>query len=369
MKAAIACGGTGGHVYPGLATAEELQRRGHDVTLWMTGRETERPALQHWTGRVVEIPSKGFASRSPLKIFKTLLALLEASRLARNQMRQDRPDVLLAMGSYASAGPCRAAIALGIPLVLHEANVIPGRAVRFFAKRAAAVAVGFEETRHYLRRARVETVGIPLRADLSARASQPTAPRDFNAPPRLLVMGGSMGAHRLNEVAAQALVALTARGGSVAVTHLTGARDEASVRAAYAAGGLTADVRAFEPDMASLLASADFAICRAGASTCAELALFGLPALLVPYPLAAKDHQTANAAALERRGAADRIAESALDAAWLENYLAEMVHRPERIVRMREATRRNGLREGTSALADLVEQCAAQHHATPPKSP
>ncbi len=365
MNIAIACGGTGGHAYPGLATAEELRRRGHRVTLWLTGRDSERAVRAEWNGPVVEIPSKGFMSFSPLRVIGTLRALHAAARAARAAMAADRPDALLAMGSYASAGPCRAAVALGVPLVLHEANVIPGRAVTFFARRAAAVAVGFEESRRWLRRAfRVETVGIPVRRRLAEEAAEaaaaPRPDRPAGAPLRLLVTGGSLGAARLNRVAADAVCAAARRGIPLHVVHLTGTRDEAAVRAIYTDGGVPdADVRAYESDMASLYADADLALCRAGGSTCAELALFGLPALLVPYPHAAKDHQTANAEALERRGCADRIPERDLTAAWLENYLAEISRRGDRLDRMRAAARRNGIPEGTAALADCVEHAAA----------
>jgi UDP-N-acetylglucosamine--N-acetylmuramyl-(pentapeptide) pyrophosphoryl-undecaprenol N-acetylglucosamine transferase len=130
MKVAVACGGTGGHVFPGLATARELLSRGHEVTLWMTGRETEQSALRDWDGPVVQVPARGFPSGISLRSLQTAWKLAQAVRQCRKRMRQDRPDVLLAMGSYASVGPCAAARLLGVPIVLHEANVIPGRAVK-----------------------------------------------------------------------------------------------------------------------------------------------------------------------------------------------------------------------------------------------
>jgi UDP-N-acetylglucosamine--N-acetylmuramyl-(pentapeptide) pyrophosphoryl-undecaprenol N-acetylglucosamine transferase len=367
MNIAIACGGTGGHAYPGLATAEELRRRGHDVTLWLTGRDSEKAIRADWTahgGRTVEIPSKGLTSFAPHRALGSLLAIHRATVAAAAAMRSDRPAALLAMGSYASAGPCRAALALGIPVVLHEANVIPGRMIAWYSRRAATVAVGFEETRRWLRKAHVEAVGIPVRRRLAEQAAEamatPRPDRDPNAPLRLLVTGGSLGAARLNRVAADAVCAAVRHGIPLHVVHLAGKRDEPAVRAIYTDGGVPdADVRAYESDMASVYASADLAICRAGGSTCAELALFGLPALLVPYPYAAKDHQTDNAEALERRGCADRIPERDLTPSWLENYLAETLRRPDRLERMRASARRNGIPEGTAALADCVERAAS----------
>ena len=359
MKVAVACGGTGGHVFPGLATAHELLRRGHEVSLWLTGRDTEQAALKDWDGPVVQVPARGFPSGFSARSMRTAFQLAQAALRCRSQMRRDRPDALLAMGSYASVGPCAAARMLGVPIVLHEANVVPGRAVRLFARGAAAVAAGFEETRFHLRVGRLSVVGIPLREELT-EAARSLPPRESapGGPLRLLVAGGSMGAHRINEVAATALGRLRAKGVGVSVAHLTGAKDEAFVREAYRAAGVEAEVIAFTKYMAPLYRGADLAICRAGASTCAELAFFGVPALFVPYPHAAGDHQSANARALEKRGAADVVDEPALTPEWLEAYLAENARKPERLARMREAAHREGVRDGTQALAALVEASA-----------
>ena len=359
MKAAVACGGTGGHVFPGLATARELLSRGHEVTLWLTGRDTEQSARKDWDGPVVEVPARGFPSGLSFRSLQTAWKLAQAVGQCRAQMRRNRPDVLLAMGSYASVGPCGAARLLSVPIVLHEANVIPGRAVRLFARSAAAVAAGFEETRYHLRKAKLSVVGIPLREELT-EAAKSLPPRESAAPApfRLLIVGGSMGAHRLNEVAAEALARLQKSGFGFSVVHLTGRADETAIRAAYAAAGVQAEVIAFTTYMAPLYHAADLAICRAGASTCAELAFFGVPALFVPYPRAAMDHQTANARALEKRGTADVVDESALTPEWLEAYLAQTLRKPERLARLREAARREGVKDGTAALASLVEQCA-----------
>ena len=361
MNVAVACGGTGGHVFPGLATARELLRRGHDVTLWLTGRAEEQSARQDWDGPVVEVPARGFPSGFSLESLRRGWNLARAVARCRAAMRRERPDVLLAMGSYASVGPCGAARLLGVPIVLHEANVVPGRAVRLFAPGAAAVAAGFEETRYHLRRAPLSVVGIPLREELTEAArSLPPRESAVHAPFRLLVVGGSMGAHRLNEVAVAALARLKRDAPAFAVTHLTGRDDEVAVRAAYQAAGVEADVIAFTKYMAPLYHAADLAICRAGASTCAELAYFGVPALFVPYPRAAMDHQTANARAPEKRGTADVVDEAALTPEWLEAYLAQTLRQPERLARLREAARKEGVRDGTAALADLVERCARQ---------
>ena len=359
MKIAVACGGTGGHVYPGLATAQELARRGHEVTLWLTGRATERAARESWGGGGVEVPARGLPSGVSWESVQAGWHLLRAVRRCRQIMREEPPDVLLAMGSYASVGPCGAARGLGVPLVLHEANVIPGKAVRLFARRATAVAAAFEETRFHLSRARLEVVGLPLREELTKKAaSLPPRERGAGGEFRLLVTGGSLGARRLNDVMVATLERMKRGGEKIRTVHLTGTAEEAAVREKYAAAGVEAEVIGFTEDMAPLYYAADLAICRAGASTCGELAYFGLPALFVPYPLAAGDHQMANARALEKRGTADVIEESALTEDWLEAYLRNMAAMPERLERMREAAGRRGVQDGTKALASLVESCA-----------
>ena len=198
---------------------------------------------------------------------------------------------------------------------------------------------------------------MPLRDELTA-AAHALPPRPAGAPFRFLVMGGSMGARRLNQVVTAALAPLVAAGIPFAVTHLAGRDDEPAVRAAYAAAGIPADVIAFTNYMAPLYHAADFAICRAGASTCAELAFFGVPALLVPYPHAAMDHQTANARAVEKRGAADVVAEADLTPAWLEAYLLQTLRKPARLARLRDAALKAGARNGAADLATLVEQSA-----------
>lgn len=359
MKIAIACGGTGGHVFPGVATARELLRRGHDVTLWVTGRDTEQAALKDWDGPVVQVAARGLPSGFSLDSLRAVWHLARAVRHCRAHMRRELPQVLLAMGSYASVGPCGAARWLGVPIVLHEANVIPGRAVRLFAGGAAAVATGFEETRYHLPRGQLTVVGMPLREELTeAIAGLPPRADGGPSPFRLLVTGGSMGARRLNDVMVDTLGRLMKTGAAFHVTHLTGIQDESAVREGYRAAGVSADVIAFTTYMAPLYHAADLAVCRAGAATCAELAFFGLPALFVPYPRAAMDHQTANARALEKRGAADVVDESALSPGWLVAYLAQTMKHPERLQRMRAAAEREGVRNGTHALASLVESCA-----------
>ncbi len=359
LSVAIACGGTGGHIFPGMATGDVLQERGHDVTLWMTGRRLEQEAAATWGGAVETVPSEGFMKGVSFSAVRTVYRLWRAKRISRRRMKHARPDVLLAMGSYASVGPARAAISLNIPVVLHEANVVPGKAVAFLSGRAHGVAASFEETRFYLRRAELHVTGMPLRRELEA-AARLSHPRSFEERPfELLIMGGSRGARRLNEVVVAALEAWPPDGPPIHVTHLTGQDDREWIESRYRDQGLSHEVKSFHHDMASVYSRAHLAICRAGASTCAELTAFGLPALLVPYPHATRDHQRMNAQALEKVGAVDVVDEAHCRADWLSEYLQGFIARPDRLRRMSRAARNRGPENPSEALADYVESIAA----------
>jgi UDP-N-acetylglucosamine--N-acetylmuramyl-(pentapeptide) pyrophosphoryl-undecaprenol N-acetylglucosamine transferase len=351
LHIAIACGGTGGHIFPGLATARVLRERGHHVTLWLAGNDGENTALQGWEGRIVTIPSEGFqfgAFRSVLTAFRIAAAVFRCWLI----MLRHQPDVVLAMGSYASIGPCLAARLHGIPYILHEANAVPGRAVKLLARKARAIAICFEETRYHLKGTNAVSAGMPLRPEI-----QKTGVRSQESGFHLLVMGGSLGAHAINEMVSEAVCAL--KNPAVSVTHLTGVADEKSVAERYRAAGVKAEVYAFTHDMVSLYEKAALAICRSGASTCAELGVFSLPALLIPYPHAASDHQTANARALEKFGAADVIQQNAMTVEWLKGYLAAQIDEPSRLEKMRaRSAARNVPLNAAAILAGVVEECA-----------
>lgn len=353
LHIAIACGGTGGHIFPGLATARILRDRGHHVTLWLAGKGGEDTAVQGWEGKIVTIPSEGFqfgAFRSVLTALRIAAAVFRCWRI----MLRHRPDVVLAMGSYASIGPCLAARLRGVPYILHEANAVPGRAVKMLAKNAHAIAICFEETRYHLKGMNAVSAGMPLRPEIRVSGD-----RKQESGFHLLVMGGSLGAHAINEMVSEAICEL--KNPSLSVTHLTGEKDEQAVAARYQAAGIKADVYAFTHDMVSLYEKSSLAICRSGASTCAELGVFSLPALLIPYPHAAGDHQTANARALEKFGAADVVQQSDMSVEWLKEYIAAQIADPDRLEKMsaRSAARKVPL-NAAAILAGVVEECVSR---------
>lgn len=358
----LACGGTGGHIFPGLATGVVLRDRGHRVTLWLAGKDVETSAISGWDGPVHTVPAEGFASGLPgWRTVRASVSMLRATRVCRRSMAGERPDALLAMGSYASVGPARAAFSLDVPVVLHESNVIPGRAVAMLSRHAATVAAVFEETRYYLPRSEIAITGMPMRREMIERHAQPS-----DKPPgglfTVLVTGGSRGAQRLNELVPESVRLLGGERRAMRFLHLTGRADEGRVRAEYEEAGVAHEVHAFTHDIASLYRQADLAICRSGAATCAELMLFALPGLLVPYPYAARNHQFANATALAKHGAADMVEEKDLECGWLAEYLAGMMRARARLARMRAAMSRGGRTDAAEALADLVERMAHERH-------
>jgi UDP-N-acetylglucosamine--N-acetylmuramyl-(pentapeptide) pyrophosphoryl-undecaprenol N-acetylglucosamine transferase len=227
--------------------------------------------------------------------------------------------------------------------------------VRLLSRWAVAVGGCFEETRFYLRRRNLVLTGMPLRRELIDAAHSPALPSTSF---RILVTGGSRGAHRLNEIVTEALIQLHRDGLPVTVTHLTGEQDFAEVSQRYRDAGVEADARAFTREMGLCYASADFVICRAGAATCAELSTFGLPSLLIPYPHAIHDHQTANARAMEKVGAADMVPERDLTVEWLVSYVKQAVRQVERRRQMAAAARAYSSLSGAERLAHLVIEVA-----------
>ncbi len=353
LKIVVACGGTGGHAFPGLAVAEELRSRGHDVTVWSSGRDVESGVMRSWDGPIFSTGAKQLALKNAFAIWRSILR-------CRREMRKTKPDVLLAMGSYSSLPPVWAAKACGVPVVLHEANTVPGRAVDFLAKYAKKVAISFEETAHHLAGAETICTGLPVRATIAHGKRF-----DFIPPNAFVVFvtGGSQGAHVVNCLASEALVQMKSelirRGATemrpLYVIHQTGVKDEGRVMATYAQAGMPVRVHAFETEMANAFASADFVVARAGASTCFELAACAKPALLIPLPTAMRNHQHFNAEAFASSGAADEGIQENLSSHQLCRYLLAKYDHPEQLERMREKMKTRATPDAAARVADLVE--------------
>lgn len=352
MKIAVACGGTGGHIFPGIATAEVLRKRGHDVELWLAGRDVEDISVSGWEGKVVSVKSAGFRMALTFSNLKALISLVKAYFKCKSMMKTDhRPDVLLAMGSYASVGPVMAASSLGIPVVIHESNAVPGRAVTFLAGRAKCVALGFRSASKYFRNVRTEYTGFPLRGKLGNGFESGLLRKGLFT---VLVMGGSQGAHMLNEISLKAFKLLRSRGVDFQVVHLSGPRDEAMVKGFYSKEKIEGVCFGFLKEMANAYLAADIVISRAGAAACAEISSFGVPALFVPLPSAKRDHQKANAGEICQSGGADMVDEKDLSPEYLADYIQDCIKDSKKLKSMKEALNKTAVRDGTERLADLV---------------
>lgn len=351
MKVVVACGGTGGHAFPGLAVAEELVKRGHDVTVWDSGRDIESSVMKRWTGKIFSTGAKQISAKNAFSILRSIFR-------CRKELKREKPDVLLAMGSYSSLPPVLAAHMRGVRVCLHEANTVPGKAVDFLSRFADLVAISFAMTSKYLGETRTVRTGLPVRADITGGQRF-----DFIPPNAFVVFvtGGSQGAHRVNELASEALILLKKElenrpdARPLYVIHQTGAADEAGVIAAYTAAQIPSRVQAFEREMANAFASANFVIARAGASTCFELAACAKPAMLIPLPSAMRDHQHFNAEAFALEGAADEGIQAKLTARHLFRYLLNCYERPEKLEKMSEAMKRLATPDAAARVADLLE--------------
>ena len=351
MKIVVACGGTGGHAFPGLAVAEELVKRGHEVTVWDSGRDVESSVLKRWKGAVFSTGARPLAAKNAFAILRSILR-------CRREMRRTRPDALLAMGSYSSLPPVLAARSCGVKVYLHEANTVPGKAVDLLSRFAETVAISFAMTTRFLPGAKTAVTGLPVRADIASGTRFPFIPPNAFV---VFVTGGSQGAHAVNVLLADALVMLkkdlAAAGAArpLYVIHQTGVKDEGEVMAAYAAAGIPARVHAFEDEMANAFASADVVVARAGASTCFELAACGKPALLIPLPSAVRDHQHFNAEAFAAAGAADEGVQTRLTASSISRYLRHKAEHPESLAAMTAKMKALATPDAAARVAELVE--------------
>ena len=351
----IMAGGTGGHVFPALSLAGELQAAGCAI-VWLGTRAGIEARLVPPTGVPIEwleiggLRGKGFRTLllAPLRLVRAVVQAMAA-------MRRHQPRAVVGLGGYVTGPGGLAAWLTGRPLVIHEQNAIAGLTNRVLARFASCVLEAFPGSFRGRRRRGILTVGNPVRSEffaLPAPAQRAAAP---DGALRVLVVGGSQGAQALNRVLPAAVAALKGRA-ALRVLHQSGTRMLESTRAAYAAQGVVAAVEAFIDDMPRAYAAADLVICRAGALTISELAAAGMAAILVPFPAAVDDHQTCNAGFLVERGAAVLIAERELTAAGLAEELLQLADDRPRLAEM--AARARGL-ASPAATRRVTEACLA----------
>jgi len=365
----VASGGTGGHFYPALAIARECRNRGRQVTLLLAG--------QHVADQLEVMRQEGLAAaqtravRLPRNAWQALLfvpRLVGAVWHARRQLQRLKPAVVLGMGSFAAVPVCLAGVSLRLPLVLHEANAWIGRANRFLARWARVLATSLPVAPGQKCRCPQVRTGMPLRQDLVRRAFEQAVPAGFltglglvESLPVLLVFGGSQGAEALNALMVVAAGRLGDAAGRFQVIHLTGTEDNDLLLGAYAAAGIRASVRPADMHIENCYAAADLVLCRAGASTLSELALFGKPAILVPFPHSAEDHQAVNARTLADMGAAHRLPEVKATPAAVTTLLRDWLQDPAPWRQRGDTVRALACPDAAAAVVTLLEQILAGH--------
>ena len=326
---AIACGGTGGHLFPGLAVAEVLKTRGCDVTLLISPKEIDQQAVKSATGmQVVTLPAVAFSGGG---FFRFLHGFWQSWRAAKNLFQARPPQAVLAMGGFTSAPPVLAGKAFGAATFLHESNTIPGKANRWLSRWVDGAFVYFPETAKRLRHASVTVTGMPVRSQfrpMDTKAARVKLGLDPERPV-LLVMGGSQGARGVNILMLESLPHLTRLLPSLQFLHLCGSSDQAKVGQAYSRQQCHAVVHPFLTEMEFALGAATVAISRAGASSLAELAAMRLPAFLIPYPAAADNHQYYNALAFTESGAARMGEQRHISPEGLSQAIVELVGNPQ----------------------------------------
>jgi UDP-N-acetylglucosamine--N-acetylmuramyl-(pentapeptide) pyrophosphoryl-undecaprenol N-acetylglucosamine transferase len=358
LRVLIAGGGTGGHIIPALAIADELKARyGAELLFVGTVRGLES-RLVPAAGYPLQLIRVGQLNKVSLRtrvrtVFDLPAGLMQCVRL----LRTFRPQVVIGVGGYASGPVMGAAILLRIPTLVFEPNAVPGLANRLVGRWVSAAAVNFQPAARFLRNARV--TGIPVRSKFFR-----LVPRPPGSAPHLLVFGGSQGARVLNTTMPKIAAGLFAAVPGLTILHQAGARHADATRAAYQAAGAPPDrwhVEAFLDDMPRRFEAADLVLSRSGASTVAELCAAGKPAVLIPFPQAADDHQRRNAEVMAQAGAACLLIESALTPETLQTALAELLSQPAQLAAMSEKARSLAHPDAAEQIARITVEIASHH--------
>jgi len=359
MRVIIAAGGTGGHLYPGVALAREFERQvpGSETIFVGTTRGLETKVVPREGFELITIAARGVMGKGLGGALQGLAVVPLGVAQCLAVCRQRRPDLAIGIGGYTSPPLILAAFLLGIKRVIVEPNVYPGVANRALAPAANLVFVSFADTASYFGSAKTRIVGTPIRREF---LHAPVLPGEGNAETRgltVLVLGGSQGARSINRAMVAALPGLAAAHPGLRVIHQTGEQDCEEVAAAYraiGAGGVSAEVVPFLYDMPRAFRQADLIVGRSGATTVAEITACGKPAVLIPFPHAVHGHQERNARVLERAGAAQVIVDARLSGDMLAGAIAALLARPDRL---QEMGRRSKTLGQTDAAQQVVKAC------------
>jgi UDP-N-acetylglucosamine--N-acetylmuramyl-(pentapeptide) pyrophosphoryl-undecaprenol N-acetylglucosamine transferase len=352
MRVIIAGGGTGGHVIPALAIAQELKSRYNAEVLFIGTARGIETRLVPAAGFQLKLITVGALNRVHLATrLRTLFDLPRAIAQSVRMITKFRPDVMIGVGGYASGPAMLAASLMNVPMMAFEPNVVPGIANRLVAPMVGAAAVHFPATQRYFRNSVV--TGVPVRREFFHVAT-----RSSDEPPTLLVFGGSQGAHAINVAVMESLPQLAKMVPGIHLIHQTGEKDCEAAKIAAANAGISAAVSRFTDDMPGAFARADLLVCRSGASTVAEISAAGKPAIFVPLPTAADDHQRHNAETLANAGAARLLPQSELTPDRLVEEIVSLMGDRARLTQMCSAARRFAHPHAATEIAALAARIA-----------
>ncbi|MCP3661201.1 MAG: undecaprenyldiphospho-muramoylpentapeptide beta-N-acetylglucosaminyltransferase [Gammaproteobacteria bacterium] len=352
----IMAGGTGGHVYPALAVAAELRKRGSEVFWLGTPKSFEAGVVPQHGIEMALITISGLRGNGLKGWLQAPYKLLKAMNQAARIMRQIRPDIVLGMGGFVSGPGGLVARLLGLPLVIHEQNAVPGLTNQLLSRVASRVLEAFPGS--FVAGRNAIKTGNPVRADIIGIAPPDVRLSRGDGRMRLLVLGGSQGAQAINQVLPEALAKMPERL-RPQVRHQAGRDKFEPTLQAYRQAGVSADVQPFIEDMAATYGWADLVICRAGALTVAELGAVGVGSVLIPFPYAVDDHQTRNAHYLADEGAAILVQQEQLNGEVLSELLIRLADDPKQRMKMAQVARSLGLPVATGQVADICEEVAA----------
>jgi UDP-N-acetylglucosamine--N-acetylmuramyl-(pentapeptide) pyrophosphoryl-undecaprenol N-acetylglucosamine transferase len=354
MRVLIAAGGTGGHIYPGIAVAKELVRRNPESRVRFVGtiRGLESKLVPQAGFELAIIESAGLKNVGLLSRARGLLILPRSFAGARKLIKEFQPDVVVGAGGYVSGPVVLTAVWLRLPTMIMESNALPGWTNRVLARFVDKAAVSFDAALPFFRGKGVVT-GNPVRREFFEIQPRTHTGKELS----LLVFGGSQGARAINDAMVSALPLLDAMRARLKVVHQTGAADFERIKAAYTAAGWSeSDVRRYIDDMVTEFASADVVICRAGATTTAELIAAGKASIMIPFPFAADDHQRKNAEALEAEGAAKMILQQDLSPERLANEIVQLAEHPEMISQIEKAAKLLAHGDAAASAAQMIEE-------------
>jgi UDP-N-acetylglucosamine--N-acetylmuramyl-(pentapeptide) pyrophosphoryl-undecaprenol N-acetylglucosamine transferase len=355
VKMLIAGGGTGGHLFPGIALAQEVTTRHaeNDVLFVGTARGLEATVVPRAGYKLELIDVGGLKGMGPWRLFKGLLRVPRSLLQSRAILKSYQPDVVMGVGGYASGPVVLAAWMMGIPTAVQEQNARAGFTNKLLGRFVEAVFVAFREAIGQFPEGKSRLLGNPIRRELMDNFL-----RGKSAHPRfqILVFGGSQGAHAINTAMIAVLPHLQDLKDRIAIVHQTGKKDIEAVRAGYAGSGFEVEVREFIDDMSRAYAEADLVLCRAGATTLAELTVCKKAAVLIPFPFAADNHQEINARSLSEAGAAVMIRESELTPESLAATVRDLCANPERLRKMEKAAGLLGRPEAAKEIADVCAE-------------